>query len=103
MRDRDILFLAGGAAVLYWLINKAGSVANTVAAPLANFYVWLTAQGAAVPQGVVVFPDFTTLPTANLPAIKWIGNTATFSYNGATWQLLPHDTNGNYPAVAYGA
>ena len=102
MRDRDLILLLvvglGGFAAYNYLKNK---IPNAIAQPLANFYVWLTSQGAPVPQGVVVFPDYSTLPAAQLPRITWYGNAATFVYNGGNWQLLSHDSSGNYPAIPF--
>ena len=104
---RDDALIVGGIALagylLYRLWNSAGAAVSAATQPLANFYVWLTSQGLPVPQGVVVFPDYSTIPTSQLSglSLKWYGNALTFIYNGQVWQLQSHDSNGNYPAVPY--
>jgi hypothetical protein len=105
MKERDAL-LYGGLAIGAYLLwrqfsGSIGGAVSSATAPLANFYAWLTSQSLPIPQGMIVFPDNTTIPASQLPPITWYGNAATFIYNGNVWQLLSHDANGNYPAIAY--
>ncbi len=93
--------LAAGGYLLYkWLASGASLFANTLASPIASAWVGLTAPGAPVPQGSIIFPDGSSIPAANV-SMTWIGNALTFAYNGRNWQLQPHDANGNYPAILY--
>lgn len=53
--------------------------------------------------GSVLFPNGALVPLTNLQVTP-SGSGATFqarvAYQGRTYQLKPHDANGNYPAVA---
>jgi len=48
--------------------------------------------------GAVLFPNGAQVPVANL-RVYASGSQARVYYQGRTYQLSPHDANGNYPAV----
>lgn len=103
------LILVGGLALIAYFIvsslaKKGAQVAQAatgaVVNPLADFYAYLTAQGATVPQGVVLMPNGDAVPVAILN-VRSVPNTnsATFQYQGGTYYINgPHDANGNWAA-----
>jgi len=103
-KPKDVVIYGGLAVLAYFLYKKfsvgINSAVNTAASGIANAYVGLTSPAAPVPQGSVIMPDGTNFPLASIQP-QWQGNALLFSYAGGTYQLQPHNADGNYPAVYY--
>jgi hypothetical protein len=102
------LALLGAVGYVLWQAFKNKLSALTaltapVVNPLADAYVWLTSQGAQIPQGQILLPDgqtwipVTSVNVRNVPGTSY----GMFNYGGSTYYLLTgHDANGNYAASA---
>jgi hypothetical protein len=101
---KSVLLIAAVVIGGLWLVKKlSGGVAaitGSVVNPLADFYVYLTSQGAMIPSGIVLLPNGTTLPVAQAaPRTVPNSNSASFVYAGTTYYLnTPSDANGNWAA-----
>ena len=102
--------IAVGVYFLWQMFSGAKSLitgaAGTIAAPIANLWVRLTAGAPMNVLGVVQFPDGTQINVQTLP-IKTDAQGNVYTYvGGITYQLQPWvlDASGNavYPAVAVG-
>lgn len=99
--------LAGVGYALYKLSDAFKQGINYVTAPvtdaIANTIASATMDTAAqtLLTGAVLFPNGAQVPIQNLTVTpSGTGNAfrALVTYQGKTYQLAPHDANGNYPA-----
>lgn len=113
MDNKSILQISLVAAigyVVYEILNKAGKVAGAaydvaqqatsgIAQTIADFYLWATLPPAMTALGSVILPGGSLLPLSQFDVRESPDGQVYARYQGHTYQLYPHDDNGNWPSI----
>ncbi|MGH7743763.1 MAG: hypothetical protein ACREQ5_02950 [Candidatus Dormibacteria bacterium] len=104
MKKSDLILWGIGAVALYFIYKKViaplvVAPANALATGIANLWLTLTLSPPMQVLGNVVFPDGSQVPLSQFSIGTDSKNNVYVQSGGVTYQLHPHDANGNWPAT----